>query len=96
MTMNINKILTERKLIIINFSIVLYFILIYLIYYLKLDYVLIGVFGEILTIPFFIAQIVFLILGGTFLVENKHTSFITKLSVIVLVICSIVTISSFF
>lgn len=94
--MSIYKILTERKLIIINFTIVLYFILIYLINLYKIDYVIIGVFREMLTIPFLIGQIVFLIMGGLFLIEHKKTTFMTKLSVVLLVVCSIITISSFF
>lgn len=94
--MNINKILTEQKLITINIIIVSYFVLLYLINLLKLDYVLIGFVGEMLTIPFLIGQIVFLILGVLFLMKNKSTSFLTKLSVILLAICFIITNSSFF
>ena len=53
----------RRKLIIANFTIVSYFVLIWLINVYKIDIVLIGVFRELLTIPFLIAQIVFLVIG---------------------------------
>lgn len=54
-----NKFITDRNLTIINFVIVAYFGLIYLLYFYKTDLVLIGVFKEILTIPFLLAQVVF-------------------------------------
>ncbi|MAP06103.1 MAG: hypothetical protein CMP79_05645 [Formosa sp.] len=57
------KSITDRKLIIANFTIVSYFVLIWLINVYKIDIVLIGVFRELLTIPFLIAQIVFLVIG---------------------------------
>ena len=91
-----SKILTEKRLTLINIVIVCYFIAIYLINLYKLDYVIIGFFGELLTIPFLIAQIVFLILGGLFLVKNKKTHIVTIFSIVLLAICSIITISSFF
>ena len=94
--MSIHNLLTERKLIIINLTIVFYFILIYLINLYKIDYVIIGVFWELLTIPFLIGQIVFLVLSVMFLIKNKHTSFMTKISVLLLAICFVITISSFF
>ncbi|OQX73286.1 MAG: hypothetical protein B6D61_12665, partial [Bacteroidetes bacterium 4484_249] len=62
-----SKSLNEKRLTLINFIIVTYFIAIYVLYLYKIDSVLIGVFREILTIPFFIAQIVFLVLGIKFL-----------------------------
>ena len=49
-----------------NFTIVSYFVLIWLINFYKIDIVLIGVFRELLTIPFLIAQIVFLVIGINF------------------------------
>ncbi|RZT95599.1 hypothetical protein EV201_0222 [Ancylomarina subtilis] len=91
-----NKIFSSRKLTIINFIIVTYFILIYLINYREVDFVLIGVFRELLTIPFLLAQIVFLILGTRHLMKNKERNVITMLSVIALTLCTIITIGSFF
>ena len=90
-----NKLITNRNLTIINFVIVTYFGLIYLLNFYKIDFVLIGVFRELLTIPFLIAQIVFLALGIKHLMEH-NTHFLTIISIIGLTICAIYTIGSFF
>ena len=90
-----NKLLTNRNLIIANFAIVSYFILIWLINFYKIDFVLIGVFREMLTIPFLIAQIVFLVIGIKFLIKNQR-NILTIISVLSLAICMIITIGSFF
>ena len=90
-----SKLITSRNLTIINFVIVYYFILIYLINFYKIDFVLVEVFRELLTIPFLLAQIVFLIIGIIFLINNKK-SFITIISLLALAICMFITISSFF
>lgn len=87
--------LTNRNLTIINFVIVTYFSLIYLINFYKIDFVLIGVFREILTIPFLLAQIVCLVLGIIHLIKHK-THFLTIISIIGLVISAIYTIGWFF
>ena len=89
------KLITSRNLTIVNFAIVSYFILIWLINFYKIDFVLIGVFREMLTIPFFIAQIVFLIIGIKYLIQNQR-DFLIIISVLSLSICSVVTIGSFF
>jgi hypothetical protein len=89
------KSLTEKKLIIVNIIIVSYFVLIYIINLYKLDNSIIGVLREMLTIPFLIGQIVLLILGCIFLIKNRKTHFLTKSSIILLAICSIITIGSF-
>jgi uncharacterized membrane protein len=85
----------ERNLRIINFVIVSYFILLGLSHYLKLDFFFLAFFRELMTIPFLLAQIVFLVIGITYLVKNKCQP-LTKASVALLAICSIVTIGSFF
>ena len=90
-----NKLMTNRNLTIINFVIVTYFGMIYFINFYKIDYVLIGVFRELLTIPFLLAQIVFLVLGIIHLVKHK-THFLTIISIIGLAICAIYTIGWFF
>jgi hypothetical protein len=99
-TVNFNarmsKTLTEKRLIIINFIIVLYFLFIYAIHRFQLENTLIGVFKEILTIPFLLAQTVFLVLGFLLLIKNKKSHFLTKLSVLLLGICAVLTIGSFF
>lgn len=90
-----NKMMNNRNLTIINFGIVSYFVLIYLINFYKIDFVLIGVFRELLTIPFIIAQIIFLIIGIIFLIKNEK-NYLTLISVLVLAICTFITIGSFF
>jgi len=90
-----SKLTTNKKLTIVNFAIVTYFILIYLFNIYKIDFVLIGAFRELLTIPFLIAQIVFLVIGIIDLMKNKR-HFLTIVSLISLAICSIITVGSFF
>ena len=90
-----DKLITNKSLIIVNFAIVSYFIVIWLINFYKIDFVLIGVFRELLTIPFLIAQIVFLVIGIKYLMKNKK-SFLLIISVLLLAICSIVTIGTIF
>lgn len=90
-----DKLLTNRNLTIINFSIVTYFILIGLIYFYELSFVLIGVFVEMLTIPFLIAQLVFLVLGIKHLIHRRST-LLTTISIIALAGCTVITIGSFF
>ena len=90
-----SKLTTNRNLIIVNFAIVSYFILIWLINFYKIDYVLIGVFRELLTIPFLIAQIVFLVIGIKYVIKNQR-NLLVIISVLSLAICSIITIGSFF
>jgi hypothetical protein len=90
-----NKLITNRNLTIINFVIVTFFGLIYLINFYKIDFVLIGVFRELLTIPFLGAQIIFLVIGIIFLIKRK-IHFLTIVSIIGLVISTIYTIGWFF
>ena len=87
--------MTRKQLTIINFVIITYFILIWLAYVYKLDFVLIGVLIELVTIPLFIAQIVFLAISIKYLINNKTNKLLT-MSVISLSICAIVTIGSLF
>ena len=63
--------MTTKNLTIINFGIVFYFGLMYLLYIYNIDYVLIGVFRELLTIPLLIAQIIFLVLGIRQLLKHQ-------------------------
>jgi hypothetical protein len=89
------KFITDRNLTIINFAIVFYFLLIYLIHKYQVDFVIIGVFRELLSIPFLIAQIVFVIIGINHLIKQK-IRLLNVVSLFALVICSIITLSSFF
>jgi hypothetical protein len=90
-----NTLFSNRNLTIVNFAIVFYFILIWLVNVYQIDFVLVGVFRELFTIPFLLAQIVFLVIGIIYLMKNKK-SLLFMLSVIALAICSIITIGSFF
>jgi hypothetical protein len=89
-----NKLMTNRNLTIINFGIVSYFILIYFINIYNINFVLIGVLRELLTIPFVLAQIVFLVLGIIYLLNNQKNS-LTFISVLTLAICTFITMGSF-
>ncbi|MCA6074717.1 hypothetical protein [Fulvivirga sedimenti] len=85
----------QRKLTLINFGIVLYFVLIYLAYYFQLDFQLISVLGELLSIPLLLAQIVFLVIGIRFAVRKK-ADILMIVSLLFLGICTILTFSGFF
>lgn len=89
-----NKSITNRNLTVINFAIVSYFMLLVLINYYKIDHVLVGVFRELLTIPFFLAQIVFLVIGIKHLLTNKK-DYVLIISLIALAICTINTLGWF-
>ncbi len=86
---------TNRQLIIINFTIVSFFSLIWVINFYKIDTQLISVFRELLTLPFLIAQIVFFVIGIKFLIINQRKR-LTVISVLSLAICMFITIGSFF
>ena len=90
-----SRLITNKNLTIINFAIVTFFILIWLINIYKIDFDLVGVFRELLTIPFLIAQIVFLVIGIKYLINNKR-HFLTIISLLLLAICSVITIGMFF
>tara|TARA_R110002072_G_scaffold236749_1_gene394292 strand:+ start:25580 stop:25846 length:267 start_codon:yes stop_codon:yes gene_type:complete len=87
--------MNRSKLILINFTIVVYFIVLWLIDYYKIDTVLMGVFKELLTIPFLIAQLVFLVVGIKY-IFSRQKDFIFTLSVLLLAVCSVITVGSFF
>ncbi len=85
--------MSKRNLIIVNFIIVSYFILVWLVSFYKIDFFLIGIVTEILTIPFIIAQIVVLSIGIKYLISHK-SDFLAIISVLTLAICAIITIGS--
>lgn len=89
------KLITHKNLSIINFIIVSYFVLIYVVNLYKIDFVLVGVFRELLTIPFLIAQLVFLAISIKHLAEYKK-HLLTIISIVLLAICTTITIRSFF
>lgn len=90
-----NKLILNKNLVAINFVIVSYFVLLWLINFYSINSVIIGVLRELLTIPFLIAQIVFLVIGIRYLI-NKQRNLLTIISVISLAICTVITIGSFF
>jgi len=90
-----NKLLNNKNLTIINFSIVSYFLMIWLFYINQVKSVILGVFTEMFSIPFLIAQVVFLILGIRFIIKEKST-LLTKVSLLLLAICTILTLGSFY
>jgi len=87
--------MANRNLTIINFLIVSYFALIYLFYLYNIDHVLIGVFRELLTIPLLIAQIIFLVMGIKRVLKSSK-NLVMVVSVLLLAICTFLTIGSFF
>ena len=91
------KIISRKILLVISVVIVLYFLAIYLINLYKIDFVLIGVLRELLTLPMLFAQLFFLFFGIYLLFkeEKKHRTMVW-ISVMLLASCSIVTIGSFF
>ena len=91
----IDKRINNKNLTIVNFSIVAYFTLLYVLNYFKIDFVLIGVLREIFTIPFLLAQLLFLVLGIIHIVKHK-TYLLTFASIILLAINTIYTVASFF
>lgn len=89
------QVLTTKSLTIINFLIVAYFVLIWLINFYQIDYILIGVFRELLSIPFLIAQLIFLVLGIIHLFKNKM-NLLLVFSLLILAISTVFTFGSFF
>jgi hypothetical protein len=90
-----NHLINNKNLSIINFIIVIYFALVYLASIYKINFDLIIFVVELFSIPFLIAQVVFLFIGIRFLIKNKGELY-TKVSLIVLAICTYLTLSSFF
>lgn len=89
------KLISSKNLTVINLIIVGYFGLLWLIYLLEIDDQIIGVAREILTIPFLLAQLVFLVIGVRYLIKNSPPVF-TRVSVFALGICTLITLGSFF
>ena len=89
------KLITPRNLTVINFIIVGYFGMVWLVYILEIENQVIGVARELLTIPFLLAQLVFLVIGVRYLIKNSLPT-LTRVSVCALGICAMITIGSFF
>jgi len=87
--------MSNKTLTAINFSIVLFFVLMWLSYYFKIDFVLLGVVRELMTIPLLLGQVVFLFIGLPYLFKKPRDLW-TSVSIIALAICAALTIGSFF
>ena len=93
--MQIDNILSEKKLTVINITIVVYFIAIWLIYIYQIDFKIIGVIAELFTVPYLIGQVAFTVLSLWYL-KRHNTTLLFKVSTVALIICSIITMASFF
>ena len=63
--------------------------------HLKFDFIIVGVFRELLTIPFLLAQPVFIVIGINHLYK-KEKQILNTISLATLFICTFFTIASFF
>lgn len=90
-----NKLLNSRNLSLVNLLIVTYFVGLYLVNFYQVDHKLVGVLGELLTVPFLIAMVLFLAIGIKYLTERKKQT-ITVISIGLLGLCAIATVKSFF
>jgi hypothetical protein len=89
------KLITNRRLAFINFGIVCYFFLIWLIHFYQIDFFIIGFFQELFTIPFLIAQFIFLFISIAFLIKNPK-KYLSLISLMALAVCTFLTTKSFF
>lgn len=80
------KFISDRNLTIINIAIVLYFLVVYLLHIYNVDFVIIGFFREILTIPFLVAQLVFVVIGIKHMIKHKKR-LLTTISLMALTAC---------
>ena len=94
--MNLINAINPKKQLLISLLIVSYFMVIYSLHNYHIDFVLLGVFREILTIPFIIAQFVFLLTGIRLMIFERNQRHLSSLSVILLAICTMTTMGSFF
>lgn len=85
----------HKFLIRMNFAIVLYFILLYLVDLYKIDWKFIGVLREILSLPFLILQFVLLFLSIRFVFKHNAKNFWLNISIFILGICTTITVCSF-
>lgn len=89
------KLITTKNLTLVNFLIVAYFLVLYLLNYYNLDNVVIGVFRELLTIPFLLAQLVFVVIGLNYLFKAK-SDLLYKLSLLLLTLSTLYNLNGFF
>jgi len=80
-----NNFFSNRNVTIINFSIIAFFTGVYLLDKYEVDAVLIGVFRELLTIPFLGALLFFSILGLRYFIVSKTKTVLRSISNIALI-----------
>lgn len=90
------KLLNGSRLLIASLIISAYFLALYVVDYYEVEHFLIGFFGELLTIPFLLAQIVFLVIGFYILLIQKNQRNLIILSLVILSLCSILTFGTLF
>jgi hypothetical protein len=94
--MKVKNPLNGSRLLIASLIISAYFLTLFLIDYYEPDHFLIGFFGELLTIPFLLAQIVFLVIGFYLLLTQKHQRNLIIFSIVILSLCSLLTFGTIF
>lgn len=92
------QLISEKRLLTISVSIAIYFLSIFLLNFFEVDFTLIGVFRELLTIPMLVGQLIFLIMAIAVLVKRRESKLkhLTVMSILLLSTSSILTIGSFF
>ena len=90
------KKLKDGGLLTISVIIAAYFLALFFLNYYRADHFLVGFFIESLTIPFLLAQVIFLIIGIGLLFSKNSRQKLIVLSVIILSVSTILTFGSFF
>ena len=96
LTLSMKKIISPPNLSLLNFGVVFYFVGLYVINTYKVDLVLIGVFIELLTLPFMLAMVLFLVFSIIYIVKEKSKQVLLFVSIFLLALCAFFTIGSFF
>ena len=85
----------HKTLTILNLATVAYFLFIYLVYLFHIEIGIIDIVREMFTIPAMLGQLVLIVLGViSFAKKDRNPVFI--ISLVMLIICAILTIGSFF
>ncbi len=85
---------SEKYYVSISLSIVLYFVCLYLIYKFQVRSVFIGVLSEMLTLPLMLAELFFFGFGIHLILKRKAVKMITKGSIVILGISTLLTVAS--
>ncbi|GAB5527938.1 MAG: hypothetical protein Roseis2KO_58100 [Roseivirga sp.] len=93
-----SQLVSEKQLLAISLAIATYFLTIFLLNFFEVDFTLIGVFRELLTVPMLLGQLIFLVMGLAILVRRKESKrkYLTVMSILLLATSSLLTIGSFF